>query len=150
MSIKPNIEELATKLEGELTSTAHGAFGENSSLFLDTLPDDVTKTMVDKVENAKTDFVAAVSLAHGRLGTKHLKANKDQDRTVLKVSVGRDELTSTFLRTRESPNPQDRTKTIKTPGALSTNYTSVSGAGSKGALKQVKLALSELAGKELN
>lgn len=149
MSIKTHIEDLAKKLEGEFTSTPHGVFGENTSLFLDNLPEGVTKKMVDDVENAKTDFVAAASLAHGRLGTALLKKNKELDRTSLKISVGRDEVTSTYLRLRESPNPQDRTKTIKTMGALSTNYTSVSGVGSKGSLKQVKLALTEMATKEL-
>lgn len=154
MSKKPYeiAEELSHKLEKEVTTTQHGAFGENSPLFLehlDSIKPGLTSATVADVEDAKTIFTAAMSLVNGRLGTKLLKENKSLDRTTMKFSVGRDEVTSTFLRRRESPNPQDRTKTIVTHGALSTNYTSVSGAGSKGALKQVKLTLAELAVKEL-
>ncbi len=147
--VKPNIRELADRLKKEFAINAHGA-GEDDAQFLATLPDHVTAKTVTDVENAKSDYTAAAALAWGELSNPHLLANKDQDRTTLKTKVGRDEAQITYLRKRETANPQDRSKTVVTHGALSVNYTSVSGVGSRGNLKAVKGALAERALKELS
>jgi len=135
------VREHADRIKKELSYNSHGQAPEGLGESICTPIFEefgVTPAILKNVKNATALAVAATGLAHGESSNDVLNGNKDIDRTTLSFNIGEDRVTHTYLRTRESNDPQNKGKTIVKHGALSTNYTTRAGDGSRGSLKAVK------------
>lgn len=102
---------------------------------------------VKAVQDHNGTFVAAAGLALGEAGTAYLKKNKKVESVSLApVKLGRDELESTFIRSKTYPNRTggEGAADIVKYGVLQSAYTT-NGSTNKGQLKKVRKYLNDLA-----
>jgi len=139
--------EHADRIKKELSYNDHGQAPELGDVICNPIFEEfgITPQILGNLKNARNLIVASSGLATGEKSNTELNNNKAIDRTVLSFDLAGDRVTHTYLRSRESNDPQTKGKTIVKKGALSTNHTARAGDSSRGLLKQVKRSLNVLA-----
>lgn len=135
------VREHADRIRKELSYNSHGNAPEDlGEVICKPIFEEhgITPQILKNLKTATALAVASAGLAHGESSNQVLNDNQSIDRTTLSFNIGDDRVTHTYLRRRESNDPQNKGKTIVKKGALSTNYTTRAGDGSRGSLKAVK------------
>jgi len=145
-TLKTEVLELADRIEAALNvDNKTGMAPAADDIYEQTLPEDVTMTLVNKIEKHNANFIAASTYALGRVGTKALAGHKKLDsvETVIKMG-GKNELHLTMERQRTYPNPQDKENPIVKHGVISVNYDIVAD-NNAGQLKIARSLINDLA-----
>lgn len=104
---------LASEIAPKLSIDDNGVGTTDDSLFESTLPEGVTLDTVKTVQKHITKFTDSVGLAFGEKSIETMKANKDIQRTTLRVPVGNMTTSALVDRKKIVSNPQDRSKPLE-------------------------------------
>jgi hypothetical protein len=139
LALSANISKAITIDNKAGTATA----GE--TVYVDNLPEGLTQEVVKSVSDYNTTFVAASTHAFGVAAVDAFKANKKAERFAVEIPmIGKDNLSLSIDRTRESHNPQDPTKKITTYGNVTASLKMKAGDNS-GQFKLARTTIKELA-----
>lgn len=148
--ISPAVLKLSETIAPAIKIAKDGTVEVEKELYLNNLPEGLTKETLEQVQGYNSDFFAATAHAFGHAGIKHMKTHKDAQ--VLSASfdlVGKDTWSVGIERQKSFPNPADADKPITSYGVV-TGKLEVNEARFKvGQLKQVKIELGDAALKAL-
>lgn len=150
MAIKQEVAALAEKLAGSIKVAKDGTTEVSNNPFIDNLPEGLTEEIVTNVANYNTAFIAGSGLAFGQAAIDAMASNKKLDEaSVTFKMVGKDSVTHTVQRSRDSRNPSDGS-TITKLGAMTTSH-EVHGSSQKvGQLGAVRSEIGKLAIEKLS
>lgn len=150
MSVKPKVQEMATKIKEVLVLEGSSiSEKEDSNIYEDTLPEGLDLETVAAVNDHNTTFIAGSALAIGEMAVEALSNNTDTDRIEGKVKMASaDSIKINVDRSKEFTNHLTDGKKSTKYGVVSSNYEVRAGKNS-GQLKAARLAISELATKAL-
>jgi len=148
--LNPAVVELSARLVKGITIAKDHTVSVNDDLYTSTLPEGLTKAIVEQVSDHNAVFIAASGDAFGKLATQAMVKDKSlAELTVVIPTVRKDHVDQTFTRTVVSTNAFAKTeaeKQVTKHGVLSTSY-SIRAGKNKGDLQAVRAQLSEAAGK---
>lgn len=88
-ALKPNVQELSDKLiKGLEVNKTDGVISETRENYIDHLPEGITKEIDAKVDEYRTEFVAASAHAVGSLAVEALVGNKKLDTVTAELKMG--------------------------------------------------------------
>ena len=118
---------------------------DDVDLYQKSLPDDLPMSVVKKVKEHDTIFIASSTLAFGELSVQAMADNDKLERTTGAIPmVGRDALNMTLDREKEYNNTLGKGEKVMKYGASSINYRVQAGRNA-GQLKAVRESLNEIA-----
>lgn len=149
MAIKTEITAMAEKLAGSIKVQKDGVTEVSGDPYIDNLPEGLDKETVVKVSDYNTTFIAGSGLAFGQAAVAAMASNKKlEEASGTFKMVGKDAVTHTVQRERESRNPSTGDKILKL-GAMTTTH-EVHGSSQKvGQLGAVRTHIGQLATEKL-
>lgn len=121
VTINTRVNELAAKLQSQITVDDAGAASLPKDVFFEHAPEGITKETEKVRAEYLGDFMAAGQLATSRVAQPLMEKNKNLASVELSTNVLRDKLSWTQLRERTGRNPQTGEKTT-TKGAAGAEY----------------------------
>lgn len=152
MAINEKTSAIAAQIKGNLSiEKGTNIISEKEGTFYSTLPENLTEELVTAVDEHRTIYTAAGTLAAGEIAVEAMK--KDAKLTEVKGSLSLGGTTSMNVivsRSAEYPNPKDHSgeKIVKF-GATRTEYDFNGAHGKSGQLKAARAQISELAAQQL-
>lgn len=145
MALKEHIVELASKIEKDLTYVKADHAITEEGTFEKNLPETLTMQVVNDVNAYESDYVAASTLAFGRMAVSAIA----KDKTVDTVSgsfkmAGDNKVDHVVHREKEYRNPQKPGETIVNYGDNSSVY-QVAAGRNVGQIKQARMEIKRLA-----
>lgn len=154
--VKPRILELSEKIEADATSNkADGTATGAEDSFYKNLPESFTSVVVegkaveaaDALDDYRSDFIPATTLALGRIGTGILAGNKKLTTVTGEIKMGKNAVVRT-VQERERSYPAvggDKSEPIVKLGVIRTDVDIKGSQSSSGQLKAVREDITALA-----
>lgn len=145
-ALKEHVLSLANRIEEAMKIDAKtGIVTTGESIYEQTLPEDLTIEVANKVHKHDADFIAASTHAIGRIAVDAMKGNKKLETAETVIAMaGKNSLSLHVDRTRSYPNPQDKDAPIVKQGVVTVTY-DVAADAKVGQLKIARNIISELA-----
>jgi hypothetical protein len=149
MAVKKEITDLADKLGSSIKVQKDGTTEVSGNPYVEHLPDGLTEETVTKVQDYNTAFIAGSGLAFGKAAVASMVSNKKMEEATATFNmIGKDAVTHTVQRERETRNPKDGSTGVKL-GAMTTVH-EVHGSSQKvGQLGAVRTQIGQLATEKL-
>lgn len=145
MALKEHIVDLASKIEKDLSYDKTENVITESGTFEKNLPETLTMQVVNDVNTYESDYVAASTLAFGRMAIDAIAKHKSVDSiTGTFAMAGDNKIDHVVHREKEYRNPQKPGETIVNYGDNSSVY-HVAAGKNLGQIKQARLEIKRLA-----
>ncbi len=145
MALKEHIVDLATKIEKDLTYVKSDNIITEEGTFEKNLPEKLTMEIVNDVNGYESDYVAASTLAFGRMAIKAIADHKSVDSVTGSFAMaGDNKIDHVVHREKEYRNPQKPGETIVNYGDNTSVY-HVAAGKNLGQIKQARTEIKRLA-----
>lgn len=142
ITLKPDVQALAEKIRQDMKLDKTGVAVVSPDLYVQTLPEGLTKETVKLLSEHNSRWVAAGGLALGQESIPVMKKHKDLNQTTLVVpTIGKDNFAFAFDRSKEVRAPGAEESTTKY-GILAASLNIYNDGANVGEVKKVKQLLS--------